>query len=103
MAPGKRQSTRSTAATSSSNYSNAATSGTSQPAVETNTTPTGTSKTPPTTSVVATQHHPPQTQEPISLLSNVIQVLTTSLSGSAPINSPQLQGPPPNEGVIRGL
>ena len=96
--PTKRRSTRSTAATSRSNYTgNAATSETSQPAVGTDTTPTDTSETTPTTTVVAAQHQPFQTQELVSQLSNVIQLLTTSLSGSAPINSTQPQGPPPNE------
>ena len=61
--PTKRRSTRSTAATSRSNYSNAATSETSQPAVETGTMPTDTSETTPTTTVVAAQHQPLQTQE----------------------------------------
>ena len=95
--PTKRQSTRSTAATSRSNYSNAATSETSQPAIETSTTPTDTSETTPTTTVVAAQHQSLQTQELVSQLSNVIQLLTTSLSGNAPINSTQPQGPLPNE------
>ena len=94
----KRRSTRSTAATSRSNYiGNAATSETSQLPIGTGTTPTDMSETTPTTAVVAAQHQPFQTQELFSQLSNVIQFLTTLLSGSAPINSTQPQGPPPNE------
>ena len=95
--PTKRPSTRSTAATSRLNYSNGATSETSKPAIETSTMPTDMSETIPTTIMVATQNQPLQTQELVSQLSNVIQLLTTSLSGSASISSTQPQGPLPNE------
>ena len=81
----KRRSTRLTAATSGSNANNGVTSRTAD---ETATTSTSTSET-------ATQ--PPQTQELISQLSSVIQLLTTSLSGNAPISNPHTQAATPND------
>ena len=49
------------------------------------------SETPDNTSMGATQQQSPQTQQLISQLSNVIQFLTTSLSGNALTNNPHPQ------------
>ena len=58
---------------------------------QTTTVSINTSKTPDNTSVGATQQQSPQTQQLISQLSNVLQLLTTSLNGNALTNNPHLQ------------
>ena len=106
--PTKRRSTRSTAATSHFNRDTTVTSrstcntiATSRPTrgisattkshsmstTQTTTVSINTSKTPDNTSVGATQQQSPQTQQLLSQLSKVLQLLTTSLSGNALTNN----------------
>ena len=61
------------------------------PTTQTTTTSINTSETPDNTSVGATQQQSPQTQQLLSQLSNVLQLLTTSLSGNALTNNPHPQ------------
>ena len=89
----------STAAASRSTCSNSATSKMSRSATKTVSMPTVTSpyKTPAATPTSHMQHHSPQTQELISQLSNLIQLLTTLLSGNTPTNHHLPQVPMPND------
>ena len=63
----------------------------SMPTTQTATTSIHTSATPDNTSVGATQLQSPQAGQLISQLSNVLQLLTTSLSGNALTNNPHPQ------------
>ena len=90
--PMKRPSTRSTTATSRSNATNATTSGTAD---ETAPMVNNISNTPHNIPAIATQL--PQTQKLLSQLSSVVHLLTTSLSGNAPINNPHPQVATPND------
>ena len=106
--PTKQRSTHISAAnshlhhnTSHSNYNTVATSQPTRgiaatpkpqslPTAQTITTTINMSEKPDNTSMGAMQQQSPQTQQLISQLSNVIQLLTTSLSGNALTNNPTL-------------